>query len=71
MCHLSSGHAVRKAARQEIARAVIRWSEDIAGRGNKMRLQRVPGHAEIEGNEVADRMAKEAAAGEFHGNSES
>ena len=36
-----------------------------------MRLQRVPGHAEIEGNEVADRMAKEAAAGEFHGNSES
>ena len=31
----------------------------------------VPGHAEVEGNEVADRMAKEAAAGELYGDSES
>ena len=56
---------------QETARAIIRWSESIANRGNKLRLQWVPGHAEIEGNEVADRMAKAAAAGECHGDSES
>jgi len=40
-------------------------------RGNKLRLQWVPGHAEIEGNEVADRMAKAAAADECRGDSES
>jgi len=56
---------------QEVARAIIQWSESIANRGNKLRLQWVPGHAEIEGNEVADRMAKAAAAGECHGDSES
>ena len=56
---------------QEISRAVIRWSESIAGRGDKLRLQWVPDRGEIEGNEVADRIAKEAAAGEFHGDGES
>ena len=56
---------------QETARAIIRWSESIARRGNKLRLQWVPSHAEVEGNEVADRMAKEAAAGELYGDSES
>jgi len=30
-----------------------------------------PSHAEVEGNEVADRMPKEAAAGELYGDSES
>jgi len=56
---------------QEIARVVIRWSESTARRGNKLRLQWVPGHVEIEGNVVADRIAKAAAAGECHGDSES
>ena len=28
-------------------------------------------HAEVEGNEVADRMAKEAVAGELYGDSDS
>jgi len=37
-----------------------------------LRLQWLPGHAEIEGNEVADRMAKAAAAaGGCHGDNES
>ena len=31
----------------------------------------VPSHAEVESNEVADRMAMEAAAGELYGDSES
>ena len=44
---------------QETARAIIRWSESIARRGNKLRLQWVLSHAEVEGNEVAERMAKE------------
>jgi len=34
--------------------------------GNKLRLQRVPSHVEVGGNEAADRMAKEAAAGELY-----
>jgi len=56
---------------QETARAIIRWSESIARRGNKLRLQSVPSNAEVEVNAVADRMAKEAAAGELYGDSES
>jgi len=43
--------------------------ESIARRGNKLQLQWVPGHAESGGSEVADRMAKEVAAREFHGDS--
>jgi len=56
---------------QETARAIIRLSEGIARRGDKLRLQWVPSHAEVGGNEVADRMAKEAAASELYGDSES
>jgi hypothetical protein len=56
---------------QEIARAIITWSTEIAERGNTLTLRWVPGHAEVEGNEVADEMAKEAALSGFHGDSES
>ena len=33
----------------------------ICGRGNEVKVHWVPGHKDIDGNELADRQAKEAA----------
>ena len=52
---------------QQWARAIIELATRLIGCGNEVPILWVPAHVEIEGNEVADGMAKEAAAGQIYG----
>ena len=51
---------------QQWARAAIEVCSQLVQRGNEVTVQWVPAHVGIEGNEVADRFAKEAAEGRQH-----
>ena len=52
---------------QQWARAIIELATRLVGRGNEVLILWVPAHVGVEGNEVADGMAKEAAAGQIYG----
>jgi hypothetical protein len=41
-----------------MATAIIRWSHQVVQNGNTLTIRWVPGHADIEGNEVADKQTK-------------
>ena len=51
---------------QQWARAAIEVCSRLVQRGNEVPARWVPAHVGIEGNEVADRFAKEAAYGRQH-----
>lgn len=46
---------------QQIIHAILRAAENTKNHGTMIRLQWIPGHCEIPGNEIADQLAKEAA----------
>jgi ribonuclease HI len=46
---------------QSMARAVIQWSQQVVQKGNTLTIRWVPGHADIDGNEVADKQTKRVA----------
>ena len=52
---------------QQWARASIEVAARLIGNGNEILILWVPAHAGIQGNEVVDGMAKEAAAGQMYG----
>ena len=52
---------------QQWARAVIELATRLVGRGNEVLILWVPAYVGVEVNEVADGMAKEAAAGQIYG----
>jgi len=71
ICRLAGSDEEITKAQDKKPRGPLSGGVSIARRGNKLRLQWVASHAEFEGNEVAERMAKEATAGELYGDSES
>ena len=46
---------------QSLQKALNRWCQELGERGNTLAIKWVPGHADVEGNEVADFWAKQAA----------
>ena len=52
---------------QQWARAIAEVASRLIESGNEVLILWVPAHAGIQGSEVADGMAKEAAVGQIHG----
>ena len=52
---------------QQWARTIIEVVSRLVANGNEARVMWVPAHRVVEGNEVADRAAKEAAENRAHG----
>jgi len=48
-----------------LAKGIIQWSYVVRSQGNTLTLRWVPGHADVEGNEIADIRAKAAARSEW------
>ena len=46
---------------QQIIHAILEAAKNTKTHGTAIRLQWIPGHCEIPGNDIADRLAKEAA----------
>jgi ribonuclease HI len=46
---------------QQIIHAILQAAKNTKTHGTAIRLQWIPGHCEISGNDIADRLAKEAA----------
>jgi len=46
---------------QSLQKAHNRWCKELGERGDTLAIKWVPGHADVEGNEVADFWAKQAA----------